>query len=206
MVENRGQRQETRQAIRLDSSARFRSAEQRSEQRPEHRPSQSGAGRDLSASISGNAAAQAESGGHCCSVASHAAPYYGSGFRNRRRGSHAETTVGALAACRVCGHRNREGNKFCGACGLPLGNCLRVVRSASHLGAESRQQPERFPANSAAGAGGQGRGSPRLQALPPARITTTITTIITISREERPKLSQQRRGPTLPKALAKPTA
>jgi len=24
-------------------------------------------------------------------------------------------------ACQVCGHRNREGNKFCGACGLALG-------------------------------------------------------------------------------------
>src|SRR5271166_2950322 len=27
----------------------------------------------------------------------------------------------ALPACPVCGHRNREGNMFCGACGLPLG-------------------------------------------------------------------------------------
>jgi ketosteroid isomerase-like protein len=26
-----------------------------------------------------------------------------------------------LIACQVCGHRNREGNKFCGACGLALG-------------------------------------------------------------------------------------
>jgi uncharacterized protein (TIGR02246 family) len=32
-----------------------------------------------------------------------------------------ETTVDAPTTCRVCGHRNREGNKFCGACGLPLG-------------------------------------------------------------------------------------
>jgi uncharacterized protein (TIGR02246 family) len=31
-----------------------------------------------------------------------------------------ETTVNVSTACRVCGHRNREGNKFCGACGLPL--------------------------------------------------------------------------------------
>jgi ketosteroid isomerase-like protein len=30
------------------------------------------------------------------------------------------TAVNALAACPVCGHRNREGNQFCGACGLPL--------------------------------------------------------------------------------------
>jgi uncharacterized protein (TIGR02246 family) len=27
----------------------------------------------------------------------------------------------SLPACPVCGHRNRAGNKFCGACGLPLG-------------------------------------------------------------------------------------
>lgn len=26
-----------------------------------------------------------------------------------------------LNTCRVCGYHNREGNKFCGACGLPLG-------------------------------------------------------------------------------------
>jgi uncharacterized protein (TIGR02246 family) len=26
-----------------------------------------------------------------------------------------------LVACRVCGHRNREGNKFCGACGVAIG-------------------------------------------------------------------------------------
>jgi ketosteroid isomerase-like protein len=31
------------------------------------------------------------------------------------------TIVNALTACPVCGHRNREGNQFCGACGLPLG-------------------------------------------------------------------------------------
>jgi ketosteroid isomerase-like protein len=30
------------------------------------------------------------------------------------------TTVNALTPCPVCGHRNREGNQFCGACGLPL--------------------------------------------------------------------------------------
>jgi uncharacterized protein (TIGR02246 family) len=32
-----------------------------------------------------------------------------------------DTSGNAFAACRVCGHRNREGNKFCGTCGLPLG-------------------------------------------------------------------------------------
>jgi uncharacterized protein (TIGR02246 family) len=30
-------------------------------------------------------------------------------------------TVDIGNACEVCGHRNRESNKFCGACGLPLG-------------------------------------------------------------------------------------
>ena len=44
------------------------------------------------------------------------------------------------------------------------------------------------------------------QALPPARITTTITTITTIFREELPTLPPRLREPTLPKARAKPTA
>jgi len=33
-----------------------------------------------------------------------------------------ESTVEAHIACGVCGHQNREGNKFCGACGIALGN------------------------------------------------------------------------------------
>jgi ketosteroid isomerase-like protein len=32
-----------------------------------------------------------------------------------------EDTVDAQVACRVCGHHNREGNKFCGACGIAIG-------------------------------------------------------------------------------------
>ena len=32
-----------------------------------------------------------------------------------------ETAFSAQVTCGVCGHHNREGNKFCGACGLPLG-------------------------------------------------------------------------------------
>ena len=32
-----------------------------------------------------------------------------------------ETQETARIACRVCGHHNREGNKYCGACGLLLG-------------------------------------------------------------------------------------
>jgi len=31
-----------------------------------------------------------------------------------------QPTINGLAPCPVCGHRNREGNQFCGACGLPL--------------------------------------------------------------------------------------
>jgi len=32
-----------------------------------------------------------------------------------------ETSVDTHNACRVCGHHNRAGNKFCGACGIALG-------------------------------------------------------------------------------------
>jgi uncharacterized protein (TIGR02246 family) len=32
-----------------------------------------------------------------------------------------ESTVEAHIACSVCGHHNRKGNKFCGACGIVLG-------------------------------------------------------------------------------------
>jgi uncharacterized protein (TIGR02246 family) len=32
-----------------------------------------------------------------------------------------ESSVSVHTACRVCGHHNREGNKFCGACGITLG-------------------------------------------------------------------------------------
>jgi len=35
--------------------------------------------------------------------------------------SSVETAFSAEATCGVCGHHNREDNKFCGACGLPLG-------------------------------------------------------------------------------------
>ena len=49
------------------------------------------------------------------------------------------------------------------------------------------------------------RFTPR-QVLQPARTTTTITTIITISREEMPTLPQRGRGPTLPRARARRTA
>src|ERR1700684_1047302 len=32
-----------------------------------------------------------------------------------------EHSGNAQTACRVCGYHNREGNKFCGACGVLLG-------------------------------------------------------------------------------------
>ncbi len=32
-----------------------------------------------------------------------------------------KTSSSLRKACRVCGHHNREGNKFCGMCGLPIG-------------------------------------------------------------------------------------
>lgn len=31
-----------------------------------------------------------------------------------------QTVLGSSAACPSCGHQNRQGNKFCGICGLPL--------------------------------------------------------------------------------------
>jgi uncharacterized protein (TIGR02246 family) len=41
-----------------------------------------------------------------------------------------ESSANAHAACRVCGHQNREGNKFCGACGFALGT--EAPQSPSH--------------------------------------------------------------------------
>lgn len=31
-----------------------------------------------------------------------------------------QTTLGSSTACHACGHHNREGNKYCGMCGLPV--------------------------------------------------------------------------------------
>jgi ketosteroid isomerase-like protein len=43
-----------------------------------------------------------------------------------------ETTSDALARlCRVCGYRNREGNKFCGMCGLPVDSAGDLTHGAS---------------------------------------------------------------------------
>lgn len=62
----------------------------------------------------------------------------------------------ALTPCPVCGHRNREGNQFCGACGLPL-SPLPDSDSASpapaNLSPSAHSKDEVYPApGSAAGA------------------------------------------------------
>jgi uncharacterized protein (TIGR02246 family) len=41
-----------------------------------------------------------------------------------------ETAAIAFSPCRVCGHRNREGNKFCGACGIQLGSAPQAPNTA----------------------------------------------------------------------------
>jgi uncharacterized protein (TIGR02246 family) len=41
-----------------------------------------------------------------------------------------ETSAGGQIPCRVCGHHNRAGNKFCGACGLALGASPQSADSA----------------------------------------------------------------------------
>ena len=51
------------------------------------------------------------------------------------------TAVNALAACPVCGHRNREGNKFCGACGLPLGTPDPASAASPNLGGAPQTPP-----------------------------------------------------------------
>src|SRR5258706_1560455 len=87
---NRGQRQETNQAIRICfGAAGFRGAEQSPERSAENRAAQSCAGRDLSKALSGDAPAQTQSGGHCRGFASHAAPNDGSGLRTSHGGFHA---------------------------------------------------------------------------------------------------------------------
>jgi len=50
-------------------------------------------------------------------------------------------------ACRVCGHRNREGNKFCGACGIALGAEAPPTRSdAAPAPSSSLVEPNEDPA------------------------------------------------------------
>jgi len=57
-----------------------------------------------------------------------------------------ETAVDPQNACRVCGHPNRAGNKFCGACGLALGSdpVQPATHASSTLGSpavETREEP-----------------------------------------------------------------
>ena len=49
------------------------------------------------------------------------------------------TGGGPVRLCRVCGYRNREGNKFCGMCGLP-------VESAQEEEVDRLSQEEKIPA------------------------------------------------------------
>ena len=48
-----------------------------------------------------------------------------------------DLTVGAQTACPTCGHHNREGNKFCGACGVPLGSMSTESPSKAARASES---------------------------------------------------------------------
>ncbi len=58
-------------------------------------------------------------------------------------GATQETSV-TLTACPVCGHRNREGNHFCGACGLPLGPALPQSGDAASPASASASASTRF--------------------------------------------------------------
>ena len=151
----------------------------------EHRPAQSRFGRDLSAALSGNAAAQAESGSHCRGSASHAAPYHGIGFRNRRRGCHArnlstlslpapsadiaiaKATSSAARADFRSEPRPLSPDPAVRTATVRVSTATRAFRPK--LRHQRRKPGMRFT---------------RRRALPPARITTTITTITTISRAD----------------------
>jgi uncharacterized protein (TIGR02246 family) len=67
-----------------------------------------------------------------------------------------------LVACRVCGHRNREGNRFCGACGVAIGTAPPSADPASqgtrNDGAPLSQTPP--PAPESADEVHPGAGSP----------------------------------------------
>ena len=43
-----------------------------------------------------------------------------------------ETTVAGSVACPSCGHHNREGNKFCGMCGLPVEGTSAQTNGSEH--------------------------------------------------------------------------
>ena len=50
-----------------------------------------------------------------------------------------------LIACQVCGHRNREGNKFCGACGLALGTAPDEAPTVDLVPPTAPNAEEEFP-------------------------------------------------------------
>jgi uncharacterized protein (TIGR02246 family) len=55
-----------------------------------------------------------------------------------------QTTLGSSTACPSCGHHNREGNKFCGMCGLPVeANPSELSASESSSREPSRKLPSR---------------------------------------------------------------
>ena len=58
----------------------------------------------------------------------------------------AEATTGAASGqvCRVCGHRNREGHKFCSMCGLP-GNSDDELEADTSPRSSLRSQPASLP-------------------------------------------------------------
>ena len=51
-----------------------------------------------------------------------------------------ETTLSSSTACPSCGHQNREGNKFCGQCGLPTGIALDEAPADEPRAIESTRQ------------------------------------------------------------------
>jgi len=58
-------------------------------------------------------------------------------------------SAAGASACTVCGHPNREGNKFCGMCGLPVESSGQA--GASFAGAESPAMPGAVPRSPATG-------------------------------------------------------
>lgn len=74
-------------------------------------------------------------------------------------GAAEETTQSGSAACPSCGHHNREGNKFCGMCGLPIEGA-----STQSNGSE----PQELEAASSAFREGEERG-PHISSADPMR-------------------------------------
>ena len=51
-----------------------------------------------------------------------------------------QTPLGSSIACPSCGHQNREGNKFCGQCGLPTGTAAGEASADESRGVESARE------------------------------------------------------------------